>query len=75
MWFLFGVSPREAKFGGRVRGHAAGGNTRVMRKVRSQRVKKTLRRRKRRTKRRKKKLPLLMTMSRARSVAFPITLS
>ena len=69
------MSHREAKFGGRVHEHVAGGNTQVMKTVRTQRVKKTLMMRRKRKKRRKKKLHLLMTMSRARSVAFPITLS
>lgn len=67
------MSRREAKFGGRVREHVAGGNTQVMKKARTQRVKKTLVMRRKMKKRKKKKLHLLMTMSRARSVAFPIT--
>lgn len=69
------MSHREARFGGRVREHVAGGNTQVMKKVRTRRVKKTRMMRRKRKKRRKKKLHLLMMMSRARSVAFPITLS
>jgi len=69
------VSRREAKSGGQVREHVAGGNTQVMKKARTRRVKKTPMMRRKRKKRRKKKLHLPMTMSRARSVAFPITLS
>ena len=76
MCFLFElVSLREAKFGGRVHEHVAGGNTQAMKKVKTQRVKKTLMKRRKRKKRRKKKLHLLTMMNHARSVAFPITLS
>lgn len=74
-FFFEMVSHREAKFGGRVRGHVAGGNTQVTKRLRTLKVKKTLRRRTKRRKRRKKKLHLLMTMNPARSVAFPIILS